>query len=111
MAWRYNRGEPVNLDEFDTTGDYTPTQLDAYADAILRQDSKTNPIGVYPQILFEEHIYNRRRREILCAQGYPDEALTQTISKDGQMIYSRTHPQGRKVNTKEARDQGASFFK
>lgn len=111
IAWIRRGQEPVDLSEFDESGDYTPTQLDAYADAMLRLDSKTKPIGIYPKILFEEHLYNRRRREIFCVQGYPDEALTQSISKDGQMVFFRTHPQGRPVNTKEARASGASYFK
>lgn len=113
VSW-YRRGqEQVDLSEFTDEGDYTPAQLEAYADAILRADAKeSKPIGVYPSILFEEHLYNRRRREILCEQGYPDEALTGTLSRDGQMIFNRTHPQGRKVNSEKARrENGASYYR
>lgn len=120
MAWHRRGQEIVDLADFTEDGDYTGSVLDAYADAFLRADAKAidpatgkpKGIGGENPILFEEHLYNRRRREILCEQGYPDEALTQTLSKDGQMIYNRTHPQGRKVNSPSARkDHGASFFR
>lgn len=109
MGW-FNRRDDVNVDDFDPDGDYTSTELDAYADAFLRKNSKEKPINVYPQILMEEHLYNRRRREILTNQGFPDESLTEAISKDGQMLYQRQHPQGRRVNTDEARARGSSYY-
>lgn len=56
-------------------------------------------------ILFENHLQDRRRREILTVGGTPDPSI-----KRG--MYNRTHPQGRKVNTKEQRkNNGASFFR
>lgn len=56
-------------------------------------------------ILFENHLQDRRRREIFTSLGVPDPSI-----KRG--IYNRTHPQGRKVNTKEQRQKnGASFFR
>lgn len=56
-------------------------------------------------ILFEEHIQDRRRREILPTEGVPDPAVMSGI-------YNRTHPQGRKVNSPEQRAKnGASYFR
>ena len=54
-------------------------------------------------ILFETHLYNRRRREIQVKEGVPDPAYT--MDRWGKRpttgLYNRTHPQGRKVNTKD----------
>jgi len=56
-------------------------------------------------ILFENHLQDRRRREIFTSLGVPDPSI-----KRG--MYNRTHPQGRKVNTEEQRKKnGASFFR
>lgn len=56
-------------------------------------------------ILFENHLQDRRKREIFTSLGVPDPSI-----KRG--IYNRTHPQGRKVNTPEQRKKnGASFFR
>lgn len=137
---------------------YSPSHLDAVADAILREDAraelcrecgkKGDPtgesklmeqaaqdeagnililefselkcegdhawfegegrikgIGGDNPILFEEHIYSRRRREIYTAVGMPDPSIVQGL-------YNRTHPQGRKVNSPEQRKKnGASYYR
>jgi hypothetical protein len=64
-------------------------------------------------ILFENHLQDRRRREIYTEGGTPDPALTQDrFGRPIQGIYNRTHPDGRKVNTKEQRkSSGASFYR
>lgn len=68
-------------------------------------EGKARGIGGENPILFEEHIYSRRRREILCAAGTPDPSIVSGI-------YLRTHPEGRKVNSKEARTKhGASYYR
>lgn len=60
--------------------------------------------GTHP-VLFEEHLIQRRRREIYTSEGTPDPNIVSGI-------YNRTHPQGRKVNTnKQRKDHGASFFR
>lgn len=60
--------------------------------------------GKHP-ILFENHLQDRRRREIYTSIGTPDPSIQQGM-------YNRTHPQGRKVNSKEQRQRnGASFFR
>lgn len=56
-------------------------------------------------VLFEEHLIQRRRREIYTAEGTPDPSIVSGI-------YNRIHPQGRKVNTdKQRREHGASFYR
>lgn len=56
-------------------------------------------------VLFEEHLMQRRRREIYTAEGTPDPSIVSGI-------YNRVHPQGRKVNTDKQRKQhGASFYR
>lgn len=65
-------------------------------------------------ILFEPHFYNRRRREIFAKEGVVDPAYT--LDRWGKRptvgLYSRSHPQGRKINSKKQRkDHGAGFYK
>lgn len=56
-------------------------------------------------ILFEEHLKNRQRREIYTTVGTPDPSIVAGL-------FNRTHPQGRKVNSKEQRSKhGASFYR
>lgn len=103
--------DPASLDPMRLN--YSALELEDYAEAILRKDAKeTRGIGVYPNILFEEHLYNRRRREILVESGVPDAVITAGLSKDGQTLYNRTHPQGRKVNSPEQRRRnGAAYYR
>lgn len=64
-------------------------------------------------ILFESHIYNRKRREIYPVEGVPDPAYT--MDRWGKRpttgIYNRTHPEGRKTNTREQRERGSGFYR
>ena len=102
MAWKTK--EPVST-EIEPGRKYTPSELDDIATAILREDAKNNPIKEYPKILFEEHIRNRWRREVQTAAGVPDPSIVQ-----GQ--FYKSHPQGRKVNSDEARKvHGAGFYR
>lgn len=80
-------------------------ELDFMADEILRA-SFTHPKAhqEHPMILLEEHLKPRRRREIYVGTGIPDPSFYQGI-------YWRTHPQGRKVNSDEARAQGAGYYR
>jgi hypothetical protein len=56
-------------------------------------------------ILFEEHLQSRRRREIYPVEGTPDPSIVSGS-------YNRTHPEGRKVNSKSQRQRhGASYFR
>ena len=74
---------------------------------------RRNINGINP-ILFESHLYNRKRREIVVRDGVPDPAYT--MDRWGKRtihgIYNRAHPQGRKVNSESARARhGASYFR
>lgn len=64
-------------------------------------------------ILFESHLYNRRRREIYVEAGTPDPAFTMDrFGRPIQGIYNRSHPDGRKINTKSQRAKnGASYYR
>jgi hypothetical protein len=68
-------------------------------------EGRARGIGGRDPILFENHLQDRRRREIYTSVGTPDPSINRGM-------YNRTHPQGRKVNTKEQRKRnGASFFR
>lgn len=120
MSWqrRFTR-EPVDPETLDPENlDYSNRELEDYADAILRKDAKDeNPIHGENPILFEEHLYNRRRREILVTSGTPDEIQGLDDERgihrgDGQKIFNRTHPNGRKVNSEhQRRKNGASYYR
>ena len=64
-------------------------------------------------ILFESHLYNRKRREIYVEAGTPDPAFT--MDRKGRPttgMYNRSHPEGRKINTKAQRAKnGASYYR
>lgn len=107
----YDKNEIIEFDE--DKSDYTFRELEQLADQLLRAQARSiNPgtgkergIGGADPILFEEHIHQRRRREILNEAGVPDPSL-------GSGMYFRTHPEGRKVNSEEARRKhGASFYR
>lgn len=68
-------------------------------------EGKARGIDGKDPILFEEHLQNRRKREIYTQGGTPDPSIESGM-------YNRTHPQGRKVNSAEQRRKhGASFFR
>ena len=105
-------GQEESLVIYEDEG-YTPGQLDEMADQILRAycksvDPETNRprgIGGENPILFEEHVYSRKRREIYNQNGTPDPNIASGI-------YWRAHPQGRKITTPEQRKKnGASWYR
>lgn len=105
-------GQEENLVIYEDEG-YTPGQLDEMTDQILRAHCKTvdpetnrpRGIGGENPILFEEHIYSRKRREIYNQNGTPDPNIASGI-------YWRAHPQGRKITTPEQRKKnGASWYR
>jgi hypothetical protein len=68
-------------------------------------EGKRRGIDGENSILFENHLRDRHRREIQTSIGTPDPSIARGM-------YNRTHPQGRKVNSKEQRKRnGASFFR
>lgn len=92
---------------FNPQENYTPSQLDAFATMILKADIKggSSTLKGDAPILFAEHLKTRYRREIYNRLGIPDPSIQQGM-------YWRTHPEGRKINTEEARKKsGASFFR
>lgn len=76
-------------------------------------EGKRRGIDGNDPILFENHLQERRRREIYTEIGTPDPALTQDrFGRPTQGMYNRTHPDGRKVNTAEQRKKsGASYYR
>lgn len=79
----------------------------------LGEGVRRNINGKNP-ILFEPHLYNRKRREIHVKDGVPDPAFTMDRwgKRPTQGMYYRVHPQGRKQNTDEQRKRnGASFYR
>jgi hypothetical protein len=65
-------------------------------------------------ILFEAHLYNRKRRELLATDGVVDPAYTMDRwgKRPTQGLYYRSHPLGRKTNSPEQRKaHGAGFYK
>ena len=107
----YNKDERI---EFDADKkDYTARELEQLANQVLRDDArsvdeetgKERGIGGKDPILFEEHLYQRQKREILNENGVPEPGLVSGI-------YYRSHPEGRKVNSEEQRRRnGASYYR
>ena len=112
MAWFEKVIKKEDLpdpDTLDPHGNYTEEELMLFTEAILRRDREENG-GESPGILFADHINNRKRREVTVP--VPDETITHAQSKDGQTMYNRTHPEGRKVNSdKQRRVNGASYYR
>ena len=99
-----------DIADFDPEKDYSAADLEAYTDMLLWEDAQKNPDG--PKVLFQEHIENRWNREVLNKYGVPDDEITHSQSPDGQTIYNRTHPEGRRVNSSAQRKKnGASWYR
>ena len=65
-------------------------------------------------ILFESHLYTRKRRELMAQEGVVDPAYTMDRwgKRPTHGLYGRSHPQGRPINTPEQRKaHGAGFYK
>lgn len=64
-------------------------------------------------ILLASHLYGRMRREIYVKDGTPDPALNRNRSgRPEHLMYNRSHPDGRKINTDEQRRaNGASYYR
>lgn len=101
------------LPPFDPTRtDYTERELAMYADLMLRDSDDDDDCP----ILFQEHIEPRWRKEVTVKEpglnGTPDGAITHSLSADGQTMFNRQHPQGRKVNSEQQRKvNGASYYR
>lgn len=74
---------------------------------------RRNINGLNP-ILFETHLYNRKRREIYVKDGVPDPAFTMDRwnKRPTAGMFNRVHPLGRKTNSPAQRKRsGASFYR
>jgi len=118
MAWSRGRTKYTlrkdaleDLEEdFNPEHKYSSSTLEAYADKLLREDTKARPEE--PKILFQEHIETRWSREVHSETGVADQTLTNAQTPDGAPSYNRTHPQGRKVNSeKQRKNSGASYYR
>ena len=70
-----------------------------------RGEGKRRGIRRANPILFESHLIQRKRREIITKEGSPDPAIVSGI-------YWRSHKQGRKINSVEDRKkQGLGYFR
>lgn len=105
---------------FDPTkSDYSGRELEAYAEAMLREDMTARKLRPKDAgILFDDHLASRKQREVHNKYGIPliDGAIHQTETGryrgDGQTMYWRQHPEGRKVNSKQQRkDNGAGYYR
>lgn len=109
----YDRDEGPDVHEFDSKATYSKRELEQMADQLLREDAnevdsetgKRRGIKGDNPILFADHIRTRQSREIGNKTGIPDPGIVRGI-------FNRTHPQGRKVNSEEARKRhGASYYR
>lgn len=91
--------------------------LEEQADELLRAHAKeVNPktgkprgIGGEDPILFAEHLYARKRREIYPTSENANGVVDPSVQ---QGMFNRQHPQGRKVNSDEQRRKnGASYYR
>ncbi len=98
-------GEPVlNEDGTPQTVDYPEVRC-PLGHVWFRGEGKARGNDGENPVLFEEHLAQRRRREIYTSGGTPDPNIVSGI-------YNRTHPQGRKQNTdKQRKEHGASFYR
>lgn len=64
-------------------------------------------------ILLASHLYGRMRREIYVESGVPDPAFNRNrFDRPEHLMYNRSHPSGRKINTPEQRQaNGASYYR
>ena len=96
--------------EIDPEIKYSSFELEEMTNEILKAhckaiDPETGKPNGLQGLLFEEHLYSRRRREIYNINGVPDPSIVSGM-------YWRSHPQGRKVNSNEARKgNGASYYR
>lgn len=72
--------------------------------------------GVRSDVLFEDQLTQRKRKEVQARSwntgGIIDPTITTTNSPDGQTMYNRYHEEGRKINSKKQRQSnGASWWR
>jgi hypothetical protein len=108
-----NKGHPVlDIDEEQLYVEFPEFECEQGHRWFKGEGQRRDIRGRNP-ILFESHLYNRKRREIMVESGIPDPAFTlDRFGKPTQGIYNRSHPAGRKINTKAQREKnGASYYR
>jgi len=111
-SWSLRKEDLPSVDDFDSEAEYTPWELDRFADAHLWEALRTTPNWHDPVVLMHEHLHERRKREIYNAEGKPDAAITKDLSPDRETMYWRTHPRGRKPNSDRSRKKNkASYYR
>lgn len=109
-------GEAIIKDQFDKQGkpilDEAGKQLRVkFPEYVCENDhkwykgeGKAKGISGKNPILFEEHIIQRKRREIMSNAGTVDPSIVEGM-------YFRSHPQGRKINNSKVRkEKGLGFY-
>lgn len=110
-SWSLNKEDLPDPATFNPIKSYTGWELDRFADAILWQEIEKGKKNFEdPVILMFEHLKERYRREVYTVRGIPDETVTHDLSPDGQTMYWRTHPKGRKVTTAEQQKKNSASF-
>jgi len=117
--WYRRQQKPADYADFSEKETYTSIELEAFASALLKKDRRDS--GHDHDILFAEQLYNKSKREIMVDAFDIDGTLTNIMQDknkpgiykgDGQKMYNRSHPQGRKVNTEDSRkNRGSSYYK
>ncbi len=112
-TYRKSYLENFELDKFDPNASYSSSELEAYTDLLLKEDNKRRPEkDGFPQIIFQEQAESRWSREVTSGTGDIDPTISAEGSPDGQRMYNRTHPEGRKINSEQQRkDHGASYYR
>lgn len=98
------------LERWETIGGRNELEAIAYwllrddLDTVDEETGKKKGLRGKDPILFEEHIFQRRRREILNINGVPDPAIQAGV-------YWRPHQNGRTVNSEQARKAGSGYYR
>ena len=107
------------VEEYDPSRtDYTPAQLELFATTILKQDRRDS--GDDHNIMFNDQLYKLSKREIPVDASEIDATLTNAMQDpnkpgvfrgDGQKMFWREDPRGRKVNNADQRKSGSSYYR
>ncbi len=107
----------VDLRNLDPSSKYaSPHFMDQFGEAMLRADigRAESPQRYQKHVLgvkFDGQLKKIETREKSASEGVVDQAITDAGSPDGQRMYNRAHPEGRRVNTEEQRkEHGSSYF-
>ena len=107
----------VDLKNLDPKSKYASQHfIEQFGEAMLRTDiNKAESPQRYQKhvvgVKFESQLKKITSREKHSKSGVVDDTITSAGSPDGQRIYNRSHPEGRRVNTEEQRkEHGSSYF-